>query len=148
MGRVGKKKRGILVLIKKILIIGACDAELILSRFRPEEISVIGKQEDIKWFWSSLDIDFAQRIKEVKVAVVVHGSDWESERIFKRLVRRGIPAILILQIKSKGADRCNLKNSYIKNLMEMGAKGVFYKDFVENPLAIEEFYRQVKKLAV
>jgi len=29
----------------------------------------------------------------------------------------------------------------------MGAKGVFFKDFTENPLAIEEFYRQVKKLA-
>lgn len=134
------------MLIRKILFIGTCDPELILSRFRPEEISVIDKQEDIKWFWNSPAVDFAQKTERVKVAIVIY-SDWEGERIFKRFVRRGIPAILILQIKSKGVGRCNLKNSYIKKLTQEGAKGVFFKDFTKNPLATEEFYWQVSKLA-
>ena len=133
------------MLIRKILIIGARDAGLILSPFGPEEISVIGKEEDIEQLRKFEDMEFAYKICEVKAAAVVY--NWAGEEIFKRIIRRGIPVIIILSVKSRGVDRDNLKNSYIKNLMEMGAKGVFFKDFTENPLAIEEFYRQIKKLA-
>lgn len=129
------------MLIRKILFIGACDSELILSRFKMEEVSVIGGQKDREWLWGSLDIDFVQKMKEVRVAAVIY--DEIGEGIFKRFVRLGIPVILVLPTNPRKAI-----NSFVRKLIEKGAKGIFLDNFAQNPLAIEEFYRQVSKLAV
>ncbi len=133
------------MLIRKILIIGACDAELVLSRFRPEEISVIGKDEDITWLWNSDIADFVQKMDGVKAAILVYNQEETRKRIFKRFALRGIPVVLIIANKKNVST--NVKIALMKKLIGEGARGVFYEDFSLNPLMVEEFYRQVNKLA-
>ena len=132
------------MLIRKVLIIGACEAELVLSRFRPEEISVIVEEKDITWLWNSAIIDFVQKIGGVKAVILIYDQGEACKMIFKRFALRGIPVILII---NKGMNAATIaKVALARKLTEEGAKGVFYEDFVDNPNMIEEFYRQVQKL--
>jgi len=125
------------MLIRKILIVGACDSRLVFP-FAPEDVSVIGKEEEVEWLRSAPGVDFVQKMEGVRVAVVFFDS--AGGQIFKRLVNRGIPSVIILIEKPR-----NVNASFIRRLIEQGAKGIFFNNLVENPLAIQEFYRQVKK---
>jgi hypothetical protein len=125
------------MLIRKILIVGACDSRLVFP-FAPEDVSVIGKEEEVEWLRSAPGVDFVQKMEGVRAAVVFFDS--AGEQIFKRLVNRGIPSVLILIEKPR-----NVKASFVRQLVEQGARGIFFNNFAENPLAIQEFYRQVKK---
>lgn len=130
------------MLIRKILIIGACDTQMIFSKFTPEDISVIGKKEDLDWLQRAPDVDFAEQMRAVKAAVVLY--DDAGKNIFRRLVRRAVPTILILPFASKGKNR--VKSSFVQKLIEEGARGIFLSESVENPLAVQELYRQVENL--
>lgn len=130
------------MLIRKILIIGACNAQMVFSKFTPEDISVIGKEEDLDWLRRAPGVDFAKQMSEVKAAVVLY--DDAGKQIFERLIRRAVPTILILPFASRGKNR--VKFSFIQKLIEEGAKGIFLSESVDNPLAVQELYRQVENL--
>lgn len=129
------------MLIRKILIVGACDSRLVFP-FAPQDVSVIGKEEELSWLKEASDKDFANMMFEVKAAVVIYNA--EGAVIFKRLVQRGISCILILP--SYYLERGKIKNSLLQSLHAEGARGIFSEGFIEKPLEVQEFHRQIKDL--
>lgn len=128
------------MLIRKVLVIGVCNAQLVFSDFTPEDISVIGRKEELEWLLDARSNDFIIKVREVKAAIVIYDSI--GKVIFERLANQNILCILILPIAKK-----DVRLSFIRKLFAQGAKGVFLDDFVNKPLEVQELYRQVKNLA-
>lgn len=131
---------------KRLLVVGRINASLVIPRLAPvlAEMTIVGKPEAISELEYAPAADLDKFLSQVKVAVVHYTDD--DQTIFKKLAKRSIPCIIILPYSK--AHRQKKMHSLVRGFMEMGAKGVFLEDFVDNNLAAMEFFRQIEKFAL
>lgn len=130
---------------KRLLVVGGINASLVILRSSPvlADMTIVGTEALSELEYASA-ADLDKFLPQVKVAVVHYTDD--DQTIFKKLVKRSIPCIIILPYSKD--HRQKKMHSLARGLMEMGAKGVFLEGFIDNDLAVQEFFRLVEKFAL